>query len=140
MKDSLDVAEWIRYAEMDYNTSLHMSETYHPVPLEIVCYHCQQSAEKALKAYAIAQSEPLTKTHDLETILEQCMKYDERFSAFGLICPILTVYAVLSRYPVGEDSINEHDMKIALKNAFEILKFTKARIIELEQRDAPCSG
>jgi len=132
MRDSLDVLEWIRYAEMDYNTSLHMSETYQPVPLEIVCYHCQQCAEKILKAYTIAQSEPLTKTHDLETILEQCVKYDERFNAFGLICPMLTGYAVFSRYPVSEDSINENDMKTALKNAHEILEFTKARIAELE--------
>ena len=46
MKDSLDVAEWIRYAEMDYNTSLHLSETYHPVPhhkknntiISVVCF------------------------------------------------------------------------------------------------------
>ena len=135
MKDSLDVSEWIRYAEMDYNTSLHMSETYLPVPLEIVCYHCQQCAEKILKAYAIAQSEPLTKTHDLETILEQCVKYDERFNAFGLICPMLTGYAVFSRYPVSEDSINEDDMKTALNNALEILEFTKARIAELEQKE-----
>ena len=135
MKDSLDVAEWIRYAEMDYNTSLHMSETYHPVPLEIVCYHCQQSAEKALKAYAIAQSEPLTKTHDLETILEQCVKHDDRFNAFGLICPILTGYAVFSRYPVSEDSITEQDMKTALKNAFDVFVFTKARIMELIHND-----
>jgi len=135
MKDSLDVSEWIRYAEMDYNTSLHMSETYKPVPLEIVCYHCQQCAEKILKAYAIAQSEPLTKTHDLETILEQCVKHDERFNVFGLICPMLTGYAVFSRYPVSEDSINENDMKTALKSAFEILEFTKTRIVELEQKE-----
>ena len=100
-----------------------------------MCYHCQQCAEKSLKAYAIARSEVLTKTHDLETILEQCIKHDDRFNAFGLICPILTGYAVFSRYPVSEDSINENDMKIALKNALEILDFTKARIAELENED-----
>ena len=133
MKDSLDVAEWIRYAEMDYNAAKNMSVLHHPVPLEIVCYHCQQCAEKILKAYAIAQSEPLTKTHDLETILEQCVKYDDRFNVFGLICPILTGYAIFSRYPVGEDSINENDMKTALENALEILEFTKARIAEIEK-------
>lgn len=27
-----------------------MYETYYPKPLEIICYHCQQSAEKAIKA------------------------------------------------------------------------------------------
>jgi len=131
MRDSLDVAKWVRYAEMDYKAAADMSILHHPVPLEIICYHCQQSAEKILKAYVLAQSEPLTKTHDLETILEQCVKYDDRFNAFGLICPILTGYAVFSRYPVSEDAINEYDMKTALKNAFEILEFTKARIAEI---------
>jgi hypothetical protein len=32
---------------------------------------------------------------------------------------------------MGEDSINEQDMKIALKNALEILEFTKARLVEM---------
>jgi len=43
--DSLDVKKWIRYAQNDYDFALLVSERFRP-PIEIVCYHCQQTAEK----------------------------------------------------------------------------------------------
>jgi HEPN domain-containing protein len=131
MKDSLDVNEWIRFAQMDYDVAKNMSIMFHPIPLEIVCYHCQQSAEKVLKAYAIAQGEPLIKTHDLKVIITQCVKYDESFNHYAKHCAILTPYALISRYPINEDAVNEQDMKTALENAFVILEFTKIQIAKL---------
>jgi HEPN domain-containing protein len=44
--------EWERYAAMDLDSAeylLHMI----PVPIEIICYHCRQSAEKYLKGYLV---------------------------------------------------------------------------------------
>ena len=40
-------------------------------------------------------------------------------------------YALWTRYPLALKEITEQDMKVALKNANEILEFTKARIDEL---------
>ena len=37
------VAEWFKCADMDFMTSEHLL-SMHPKPLEIICYHCQQSA------------------------------------------------------------------------------------------------
>ena len=134
MSDSLNINEWVRFAQMDYTAANDMSILHHPVPLEIVCYHCQQSAEKILKAYLIARSEPLSKTHDLNLLLNICVGYDETFDKYAAACITLTSYAVLTRYPVGEDAITEHDMKTALINAYEILEFSKARIADLEHK------
>jgi len=50
MSDDLNINEWVRFAQMDYTAAKDMSVLHHPVPLEIVCYHCQQRAEKILKA------------------------------------------------------------------------------------------
>lgn len=35
-------------AVMDLGVAKHLDETYRPKPLEIICYHCQQAAEKAI--------------------------------------------------------------------------------------------
>ena len=43
--------EWYAYAERDLITAKHLVKTLYPVPLEIVCYHCQQSSEKFLIAF-----------------------------------------------------------------------------------------
>ena len=48
------VKQWIDYAAQDLGVARHLFENYHPKPLEIVCYHCQQSAEKAIKAVIVS--------------------------------------------------------------------------------------
>jgi HEPN domain-containing protein len=131
MKDNLDVNEWIRYAQMDYDAAKNMSELHNPVPLEIVCYHCQQSAEKILKAYTIAKGEEIIRTHDLETLLERCIVYDVGFETLANVCSSLAIHAVFSRYPIGEDSVNEKDMHDALAYAAKILEYTKDKLKEL---------
>ena len=131
MTFSLDVSEWIRYAQMDYNAAKNMSILHNPVPLEIVCYHCQQSAEKIPKAFALAKGEPLIKTHDLRVLIAQCTKHDEAFNSLSEACSSLNDYAVITRYPIGEDAVNEHDMNKALENAAEVLEFTKVKLVEL---------
>jgi len=42
------VKEWYRFAMMDLNTANYLCGMY-PKPIEIICYNCQQSAEKMLK-------------------------------------------------------------------------------------------
>lgn len=49
-----EVKEWLEFAKMDLDAAKHLNDTFYPKPLQIICYHCQQSAEKALKASAAA--------------------------------------------------------------------------------------
>ena len=58
------VKEWIKYAETDLASANHLLGM-HPIPIEIICYHCAQSAEKALKAFLIAKDVEPPRTHDL---------------------------------------------------------------------------
>ena len=39
MNDNLDIKEWVRFAQMDYDAAKNMSALFHPVPLEIVSYY-----------------------------------------------------------------------------------------------------
>jgi len=47
------VAEWIKFSDRDLETANYLYENMRPMPFEIICYLCQQSAEKALKAFWI---------------------------------------------------------------------------------------
>lgn len=44
--------EWFIYVQMDYNSADYLQNMY-PMPIEIICYHCQQCAEKLLKGFYI---------------------------------------------------------------------------------------
>lgn len=35
-------AEWLKIAETDLGVARHLYETYHPKPLEIICYHANK--------------------------------------------------------------------------------------------------
>jgi len=128
--DSYDVKKWILFAQMDFDCATSMAEKFRP-PLEIVCYHCQQTAEKILKAYIIANTNaPPKKTHELEDLLKTCVQYCADFDKFRAMCGSLTSYIFLTRYPSNID-LTEHAMKRAIKDANEILEFTKSKLKDM---------
>lgn len=45
---------WLEFAKTDLGVAKHLNSQYYPKPLEIICYHCQQAAEKAIKSIIIA--------------------------------------------------------------------------------------
>ena len=130
--DSLDIKQWILFAQQDYDLVKAIIETHspYPIPVTIVCYHCQQSVEKILKAYILAQGNTLTKTHDLKVLLEQCRRYSSDFDGFMAACTKLTTYITTSRYP-SDTAIAEQDMTQSIQDAQIILEFTKSKLQEL---------
>jgi len=49
--DNKNIAgEWFNIADADLSSAEYL-RGMSPAPLEIICYHCQQSAEKYLKGY-----------------------------------------------------------------------------------------
>jgi len=124
------VNEWIYLAQMDYDHALKSSNTFHPVPIEIICFHCQQAAEKILKAYIAANGSAPPKTHDLEILIERCKQQLFDFDNYIAVCDTLTTYVSDTRYPPTL-ALTEQHMKQALKDAQDILEFTKSKLKEL---------
>ena len=53
-------SEWLDFAYMDLSAAEHLL-TMRPLPVEIICYHCEQAAEKFLKATRVYFTAQLTK-------------------------------------------------------------------------------
>ena len=68
-----EVLGWIKTAEQDFGVAKHLMEHYYPKPLEIICYHCQQAAEKAVKAVIVSFENQggLPKKHDISFFMNQ---------------------------------------------------------------------
>ena len=58
----------------------------HPLKLEIICYHCQQSAEKALKGFLISRDIEPPRTHDLRLLRRMCRQNDKSFDEIEDAC------------------------------------------------------
>jgi len=69
------------------------------IPYDTVCFHCQQAAEKMLKAYLVARGEDYPISHDLLLILEQITSLDPKAEQLRDTLILLMPYAVEVRYP-----------------------------------------
>lgn len=111
--------EWLDFAEMDFLTARHLYDNMHPKPLEIICYHCQQSIEKLLKGALLSCGVTIKKTHDLGLLAEMLQDYVEVEPKYMEMCDDLTPYGVKIRYP-QELVIEEYHVKKALSEAKEL--------------------
>jgi len=65
---------------------------------DILCFHCQQVAEKYLKLYIMSNGVEFSKTHNIAVLLVECSKIDSSFAVLNDTV-YLTEYAVELRYP-----------------------------------------
>jgi HEPN domain-containing protein len=64
-----------------------------------VCFHCQQCAEKYLKALLQESGLAITRTHDLEALRVQLLPTHPSLRSFRRGLEFLTDFAVDVRYP-----------------------------------------
>lgn len=98
--------QWISKAEEDLLVVRQLIKADIPVK-GAIAYHCQQSAEKFLKAFLIFHGKETIKTHNIEFLLAQCKVFNIRFA--DIDPGNLTDYGVEVRYPGDflEPSFNE---------------------------------
>src|SRR5690242_9130124 len=93
----LAIARWIEKAERDLLTAQTILRE-EPRLTDVVCYHCQQCAEKALKAYLVRADVHVEKTHYLRRLLVLCAEQDSAFAELDPLATGLSDYATV-RYP-----------------------------------------
>jgi HEPN domain-containing protein len=92
-------AEWVSKAEADYQGAVALQRRRkQPLP-DLVCFHCQQCAEKYLKAFLQETGVPFPKTHVLTDLLNLTLSTHPALSSLQPSLLILEDYAVKFRYP-----------------------------------------
>jgi len=122
--------EWLQIAYDDYDSAKFLYDNKIPKPLEIICYHCQQSAEKSLKAFICAHDIDIPKTHEVKRLCMQCSEIDDSFTALFDDCEELEVYATETRYPLRIEIDDTHAER-ALKQSLRIYEFTSEKLSQL---------
>ena len=98
MKDTRNeyIRQWLLKADEDLLVVNTLIEQNFSAKASI-CFHCQQAAEKYLKAFLIAHDKDFPKTHSIEYLLAACSAIDE---AFKQLDPVnLSDFGVGARYP-----------------------------------------
>ncbi len=112
------VKEWLVIAQKDLDAARFLTKM-RPIPVEVICFLCQQSAEKYLKSFLLVKGEEVIKTHDLVLLNDKCLNHDKDFQKIVDECVFLTPFGVKARYPFQLE-ILEEDMWYALKCAEKV--------------------
>jgi len=113
------VLAWMAKAESDLLTASLLIEQEKRL-LDIAVYHCQQTAEKALKAWLTLREIVFPKTHDLEALLRLGLGSAPEFAEDSEHARLLTPFAVEFRYPGGADEPPTERAEQALAMAREL--------------------
>ena len=129
MVDRRIIDEWLAKAEDDFRFAkivLAEEKEYY----DQICFHFQQSAEKYLKAFIIANNLGFEKTHDLPLLLQRCIRKDAAFNALQNSCGYLSAFYIQSRYPMDWPVATTKDKALrALEAALNIRDFVRSRLI-----------
>ena len=125
-----DIHAWLSFADMDYEAA-NILYAHYPRPCEIICYHCQQAAEKAIKAVYIFLDMPggIPRKHDLSFLLNQIQNKIDISKKLRQYADVLNVYGIVSRYP-NEMHVDDERTKVALHHADYVLKWAKRVCME----------
>jgi HEPN domain-containing protein len=93
-----DAKAWLTKALHDLEVARLAADAPSPI-LDVAVYHCQQAAEKAVKAFLVHHGQPVEKTHDIEVLVDLAADIEPAMDQLTEAADVLTPYASRFRYP-----------------------------------------
>ncbi len=118
--------EWILKAEEDFFTADGILHELEIPRAATASFHCQQCAEKYIKAFLTARLIRFERTHVLMDLLKLCLTVDKDFKRIANDLNSLEGYGVAIRYP--GTSITIELAEEAFKAAERVRKFVRKKL------------
>ncbi len=125
-----DTDAWLRRMESDLH-AVDIDLAAVPPLLGDAAFHCQQAAEKALKAYLTWHDTPFRRTHDLAELGQRCASHDASMASICRRVENLTAYAWVFRYPGEVDEPTREEVERALFTAHELVEAVTRRLSDV---------
>jgi len=105
----------------EYAAAKHLYDTMKPLPIEIICYLCQQATEKSIKAVLYYLEKEVLETHNIIKLLED-VNAEKRYIHLGKRdAAMITRFATRTRYAERRIDIAKEDTEFALRRAQQTL-------------------
>ncbi len=118
------VRGWLSKSDNDLQTARKLAAPPDPI-LDTAIYHCQQSAEKALKGFLLFNHVDVLRTHDARALVTLAAQIQPGFSQWLTAAETLSPYATAFRYPVEMDAgaPAQEEFEQALRDAEGICQY-----------------
>jgi len=131
----LEVRRWCEKAEHDLRNAEYVLTLGKGCPTDTVCFHCQQCAEKYLKALLLFRSIGFPKTHDLVLLYNLATGQCRLNLPLSAVQP-LNRYSIEARYPGDWEPI---DLQEAAQ-AVEMARLIRRAVRDVLSRDVLGEG
>ncbi len=101
---------------------------------EDMCFDCQQSVEKAFKAFMVFKNIQFDWTHDIGLLIKTLEDNNIEVPDDIKKSASLSVYAVRTRYPGEEEPVTKKEFQEALSIAEDVFKWVKNRLRKTRAR------
>jgi HEPN domain-containing protein len=119
-------SEWVEKADSDFHSSgLLLTAGESPIP-DAACFHCQQCAEKYLKAFLQEHMVRFERTHSLTLLIDLCKTQDQDFENLRPELEQLENYSVAVRYPGVKISVELAEQAFEL--AGKVRQFVRKKL------------
>ena len=123
-KNSIYSRDWLRIAAKDLKRAEHLLDIDDP---EGSGFHLQQAVEKYLKGFLLSKGWELKRTHDLEVLLNDTLKYEMSLEQFRSLCQKITGYYVIDRYPMpAAATLRKKEVQASLDEARKLIRRLRA--------------
>ncbi len=132
------VDEWLKRAHSNLERA-KAGKVAEEILFEDLCFDCQQTVEKSIKALLVYLDIEFEKIHSISKLLKQ-------LEDAGITVPEevketaeLSVYAVDTRYPGDYDPVTAPEYKLALAMAEKVIKWAEELIEQINQNNEQSS-
>ena len=123
------VRSWLAKAQRDLASARALAAADPPL-LDTAVYHCQQAAEKAIKAFLVFCDCEFGRVHDLEALVIAAAPFAAAFWDWADAARRLTPYVRIYRYPGYADEPTPPEFGEALEDAEGIFAFVLSLLPE----------
>lgn len=116
------VRKWLNKARRDLLSAKRLTSGKEPY-FDTAIYHCQQTAEKAVKGWLVYQDQSFEKTHDLRLLVTLASEIEPKFTEWFDVAEQVSPYATAYRYPGETLEPTEDEFKQAFKASRDFYDF-----------------
>jgi HEPN domain-containing protein len=127
MKNKKYVEEWMSRARSNLEIARIIKKSPN-ILYEDMCFNCQQSVEKSLKAFLISLDQPFPPIHSISGLLELVRKIGIEIPKKVEDSVILTDYAVKKRYPGEYEPLTEKEYVKSLRLAENVFLWVEDQL------------
>lgn len=128
-----EAQRWLRVAGDDLRT-VDVCLDANPPVTATAAYHCQQAAEKLLKALLVAAARPTRRTHDLDELADQAGEAKPTIAPLADACRFMTRWNFEFRYPSASHTVPLPPDPDEIRDARKVLVQLQAAVSALEPR------